>query len=701
MRSSIAAKFVLLTWAAVSPTFGASPAVPQDPQAAEAKEQLAPPPSAEVLAKIAAPPVRPLIKTKAGYTVEVDLSQQILSLNSPKKDIWISPKVEGNQTVEVITEGAPLQKVSAVLARLKKGRVLYATEQKGDWVLTQIVENGEPVKGWVQTKHLKPVAEDYPPQKNLARQGENFASSAMLIQKGKQFDDGLYAAVELAMQTGLGPVAGKKHWVPKLTSEVDASQGGAPLAQLFAAAKLGGSKAEPPKALASLIEGQLKEFLEDDKRSKPIGFYPWSKELESIFRQDRMLQSPLQAEKYTTGITAVAIALAADAESRKSYEQVLRLNERLTNPTVGAGYRPILADIDAGKTPAFEPSETVSFLPPSRSHETDLIMRLYGNSPIPDGFDLMKEVIARLKSGELTFQPRDDSGWYDHQLWSLEPLVRFDASPEGKRLKPNDEYRTHLEELFKGTYALMRETHVKQLVFPPAAAEAGGPPPKEREKVFISPDPHVELLPTMYLRRAQSYRYVRQVLEETFGAEEIHKIYRLTAQGPVEMNLADELNQMEQLFSGAYVVACREIGLTEELPEGLGAGQPADEQAKVFLRWVASLASDPDLAPDCRMMVPVFYDLQRKKSKVWVMLGWEHAGCGLGYAKEPGIKITGPDGKAAAGEEAPEIIFHGSHRNLATPVFAEVYVSKLQSRAEFRRHCDAYQTKAAILANLE
>lgn len=701
MRSSFAATFVVLTLAAVSPTFGASPAVPQDQPAAEAKEQLAPPPPAEVLAKIAAPPLRPVIKTKAGYTVEVDLSQQILSLNSPKKDIWISPEVEGNQTVEVTAEGAPLQKVSAVLARLKKGRVLFATEQKGDWVLTQIVESGKPVKGWVQKKNLKPIAEDYPPQKNLARQGENFASSAMLIQKGKQFDDGLYAAVELVMQNGLGPVAGKKHWLPKLASEVDAAQGGTPLAQLFAAAKLGGSKAEPPKSLASLVEGELKEFLEDDKRSKPIGFYPWSKELESIFRQDRMLQSPLEAEKLAAGITAVAKALAADTESRKSYEQVLRLNERLTNPMVGAGYRPILADIDAGKAPTFEPLETVSFLPPSRSHETELIKRLYGGTPIPEGFDLMKEVIARLKSGELTFQPQDDSGWYDHQLWSLEPLVRFDASLEGKRLKPNDEYRTHLEELFKGTYALMRETHVKQLERPAAASEAGGPPPKEREKVFISPDPHVELLPTMYLRRAQSYRFVRQVLEETFGAEEIHKIHRLTAQGPVEMNLADELNQMEQLFSGAYIVACREIGMKEELPKDLGAGEPADEQAKVFLRWVASLASDPDLAPDCRMMVPVFFDLQRKKKKVWVMLGWEHAGCGIGYVKHPAVTVTDPDGKPAAGEEAPEIIFHGTWRNLATPVFAEIYVSKLLNRAEFRRHCDAYQTKAAILANLE
>lgn len=707
MRYSLAAFLAVLTLSTSPSAWAASPAVPEEkPPAAETKEKLPPPPPAEVLAKIVAPAVTPVIKTKAGYSVEVDLSKQILSVNSPKKEIWISPNVEGNQTVEVTTDGAPLQKVSAVLARLKKGRTLYVTEEKGDWVLTQIADGGKVVKGWVQKKHLKPVAEDYPPHKSIAQGEGNFASSAMLIQKGKQFDDGLYAAVELALQNGLGPVAGKKNWLPRLSGEVDAAEGGVPLAQLFAATKLGGSDVKPPAAVAKTMDTELKKFLADDKRSKPLGFYPWSKELAAIFQQDRMLQSPLRAQEHAAEINAIAKALAADAEARKSYEQILRVNERLTNPHKGPGYRVLLAGIDAGEAPQLAPTTPISFIPPSRSPEADLIMKLYGNSPIPDGFDLMKEVIARLKSGKLSFMPQNDSGWYDHQLWSLEPLVRWDASPESKQLKPNEEYLKHLEELFKGTYALMRETHVKQLEVPAPASEAAGEPKKEREKVYISPDPHVELLPTMYLRRAQSYRYVRTVLEETFGKGNVGEMHRLTATGPVQINLVHELDDMERLFTGAYVVACREIGMKEELPKGLGAGPTADELAAIFLRWVASLSSDPDLAPDTRMMVPVFFDQQRQKSKVWVMLGWEHANCTLGYVNNPGIKITGPDGKPSVfgtpgGEETPEIIFYGTHRHLATPVFAEVYVTKLLNRAEFRRHCDTYQTKAAILANLE
>jgi len=50
-------------------------------------------------------------------------------------------------------------------------------------VLTQLLDGDKTLKGWVQKKYLKPVAEDYPPQKSLAQRGDNFASSAMLIQR--------------------------------------------------------------------------------------------------------------------------------------------------------------------------------------------------------------------------------------------------------------------------------------------------------------------------------------------------------------------------------------------------------------------------------------------------------------------------------------------------------------------------------------
>jgi hypothetical protein len=679
-----------------------SPAVPDPaPERPPVEEKLPPPPPAAVLDKITAPPASPVITTKSGYQVKVDRSQQVLSVYTPKEQDWISRDVTARQTVEVLNDNTPLQKGTAVLARLRKGRLLYVTSVQGEWAQTSVLSGGQRLTGFVAKKNLKPISEESPPDKSLRPSGEQFASAAALVQKGKQFDDGLYAAVELAMQNGIGDVTGKKTWLPRLAAKVDPSAGGTPLAQIYAALQLAGHEVSAPAALTRKLDAELQQFRADENRSKPLGFYTWSQPLEQIFRQDRMLQTPVDGGQNGPPLMAVAKQLAADADARASYERVLKLNERLTNKLTGPGYREALASLDAGEEPKFPSRVMVSFFPASRSPEGDLVMKLYGNRPIPPGFDLMKEVIARLKNGQLSFQPQPDSGWYDHQLWSIEPLVRFNTTDEAKRLRPNDEYRKHLEELFKGTYALMRETHVKQLEHPAPASEAPGRPKVEREKVYIAPDPHVELLPTMYLRRAESYRFVRNVLDDTLGAENVKQLHRQTARGPVEMNLADELALQEQLFAGAYVVACREIGMPEKLPESLGGEAAADEQAATFLRWVASLASDADLAPDARMMVPVFYDQQRRKMKVWVMLGWDGKYSSVGYDRQPKVTITDAEGKTVTDNTGPEVIFTASGRQLATPVFAELYVSKLLDRAEFRRHCDIYQSQAAILANLE
>ena len=675
--------------------------VPVEPAERAAKEeQLPPPPAEELLAKIKAPPVTPEIKTKSGYTVTLDLSKQVLNVSSPKKEIWLARQIEPQQTVEVTREGASLQQERTTLAKLKKGRILFVTEEKGEWAATSIVAGGKVLRGWVKKADLKPYGEEGPPQQTLAGMSDGqFASAAVLVQKAKQFDDGLYAAVELAMQDGLGPVTGKRAWLARLAAKVNAENGGVPLAQLYAASELGGGEAAVPGSLKQAVASERAAFLADEKRSKPLGFYTWNQDLASIFQQDRLLQTPLVAKEHAGAFAAILGAIAKDAEADKCYQQVLRVNERLTNPLKNAGYREWLAALKQGRSVSVN-TEQVSFFPPSRGPETDLVMRLYADKPIPEGFDLMKEVIARVKSGDLSLRPQENSGWYDYQLWSLDPLVRLDAAPEGSRLHPNDEYKKHLEELFKGTFALTRETHVKQLDFPePKAAAPPDRPVKEREKVFIAPNPHVEILPAMYLRRSQSYAYVRGVLEETFGQANLAALHRLTAAGPVKQNLDEELASMERLFLGAHVVACRDLGLAED-PAAAAAGS-ADEQAVHFLRWVASLASDPDLARDSRMMVPVFFDQQRQKTKVWVMLGWTASGASYGYDQAPKVTVTGPDGKPAAGEDAPELIFHGTWRQLATPIFAEVYVTKLLNRDEFRRHCDTYATQAAILSNLE
>ena len=118
----------------------------------------------------------------------------------------------------------------------------------------------------------------------------SFVSAALLAQKAKQFDDGLYAAVELAAQSGAGQFQGKQTLIRAALEKID-SLGAAEI--LYSAAKLGGAAIEPPEGVARAVESWTEGFLKDELRSKPLGFYTWTPELARIFQQDRALQTEL------------------------------------------------------------------------------------------------------------------------------------------------------------------------------------------------------------------------------------------------------------------------------------------------------------------------------------------------------------------------------------------------------------------------
>src|SRR5205807_977590 len=88
----------------------------------------------------------------------------------------------------------------------------------------------------------------------------HFVSASMLAVKAKLFDDGLYAAAELAGQ-------------PAKTKLLKSLAHVAPL--VAAAARLGG--ADVPGS--SGVDRITREFLDDEKASKPLAFYTWSDEL--------------------------------------------------------------------------------------------------------------------------------------------------------------------------------------------------------------------------------------------------------------------------------------------------------------------------------------------------------------------------------------------------------------------------------------
>jgi len=162
----------------------------------------------------------------------------------------------------------------------------------------------------------------------------------MLAQKAKQFDDGLYAAVALAAQAGNEGFAGKKALLERLAAELAENPAGQPDEVVLAAAELGGLAPRLAPSVTLAIEQRIKTFLDDEKTSKPIAFYTWSTELETIFRQDRMLQSKLEGSE---DIVRLAQMIQANATVRDSYQRYLRLISHLTNPFPES--QPSLSDI--------------------------------------------------------------------------------------------------------------------------------------------------------------------------------------------------------------------------------------------------------------------------------------------------------------------------------------------------------------------
>ena len=193
----------------------------------------------------------------------------------------------------------------------------------------------------------------------LPRGGPTFVSAAVLAQKAKQFDDGLYAAVEEALEVGAD---GKQEMLRRLRERLGAAGArdhGTEVVE--AAARLGTVPGKSPDGVEAAVVRRLAEFEGDAKRSKPLGFYPWTDDLKRVFRQDRMLQTELTRADVRT----VVEALNADPVARANYLRMLTCYERLTNPYAYADLRGMLGTATG---PASE--DRVHILPPSKAHET-------------------------------------------------------------------------------------------------------------------------------------------------------------------------------------------------------------------------------------------------------------------------------------------------------------------------------------------
>ena len=148
---------------------------------------------------------------------------------------------------------------------------------------------------------------------------------------------------------------------------------------------------------------------------------------------------------------------------------------------------------------------------------------------------------------------------------------------------------------------------------------------------------------------------------------------------------------------GLFSITAEEIGLNGVSALLNRLDNQVIEDKKRAQTWIKSLAEDKDLYTDNRVMVPVFYDVQRRKTKVWVVLGYSVKPLVINYEKQPTYTILDAKGKKLK----KKVEFHKENKKLIYPVSAEVYTNKILNRQEFRSLCDSLKAQGAILKAIQ
>lgn len=296
----------------------------------------------------------------------------------------------------------------------------------------------------------------------------------------------------------------------------------------------------------------------------------------------------------------------------------------------------------------------------------------------PDGRpkgSVMDDFINAIRLGQVSLRALEDSGWHEYQIQALEPLLLPEISLESERLETGAGYRQILEELFRALYSLTRETHFAQLHIEETTYLAGPP------TVDIAPRLRVEPLVTHYLLRAESYRFIMELLKDHVGVARLEKMHRWTADGPVEKDLASELVEIESLFRGMAFVAAEDLGLPLHREDG------DQEKERWALHWLEKRQGDSDASKDTRMMVPISWDTERGVWRVWCLLGYQEDNLRATFRNRPQVEVRRGGRLLRPGLDF-KLDWRSYVTTVDTPWCVEMEVRKLLTRPEFQKVCD-------------
>ena len=531
----------------------------------------------------------------------------------------------------------------------------------------------------------------------------------------KPFNDGLYAAIETALQDGVpGGFGGKRKLLVDILSALQSvrpsatAQSVVDSASAFVGAALilaGATPALPATVLAD-AQNRAAKFQTPSVYSKPIGFYTWTPALQAIFTQDRFLQQ----QGSFADLAAIALVLQGDASLQQAYQTVVALYAGLTNPYVSYTALallpsvpsasaledvPGLAQTFAAQHPAMPWAcsyPLVAFLPASRSKDTTYFNALSQcDFSQFAGTNVMDVLIAGIRSGALDLTPSSDSGWYDYQLYALETLLVPERGPESDHLLLTAAYKQKLIDTFKTLITETRETHVKQLG---GATEASISEPVQ---VDIYPKLPVEPFPTFYLRTARGYRFLDTFLRATLGSGFLDGLARVREDGSLSsLSLPIELAQTTELVYGLHAVACASLGLRSE-SYLLGDEATAIDQTAALARantWLDGWRTDADVLADPRVIVPV--GTLDSSTRYWATIGVKPLRISAEFVAGYEPKVVG-----AGWCEVKDMVAHRYDLLVEDTIEIAGTATPPPTRQELRSICDEKVTHDAIVAALQ
>ncbi|MCP4109296.1 MAG: hypothetical protein GY749_27855 [Desulfobacteraceae bacterium] len=461
-------------------------------------------------------------------------------------------------------------------------------------------------------KHCKKLFPDYDAALRYCRNsGLPVIPSVQLIQgKCKQFDDGLSAALELAVQQGFGKNNIGKHEalsklldsLVKLLTELPENRQSLAepaIIHVGTALSLGGSDLQLEPELTARIQTEKDQFLSQPVKSEPVGFWTWNSHLQALFRQDRYLSQGFTVARDSPVCVLLSAIISGDEELSHAFGRLREFNAKLTNPAYCISFDEVsdfipggitinklldpdmLEKIKAGLQQRFGKTAEFALVSYSESKEYSILINEEINMGKNNSVQL---IIDAVRSGRILLKPKPESGWYDYQWYALETLLLYNRARESEKLKLSDAYKKRLENAFKTSLAKHRETHIKNLPVFTLAGNLGGDGSKKHPEVIICPDFSAEPTATVYLRYARAYRFLGNAMQAVLGKDFLMQLHRNNENsGSAEANIETELRCMALLCYGLYERLCPEIGQTPEYLPGEMSRDDIGSAAQVML----------------------------------------------------------------------------------------------------------------------